>query len=249
MKNFKDILVALGNIKWAHVLILFVIVLILLFGAGGLSYIYATKGANDAMRAQLAIQEQIHDYEMNMRLQNSGALNSMVVQLMYETNADRVLLAEFHNGSSNVTGIPFLKWSVTFESFTDEMGFGVAHDYQQQQITLYPFITHIGENYLYRGYVETDLKSIDRSYAYRLLSHGIEYIIVSQIVNEKGSKCGLLILEYTDASVIDEFSVKQKLHKASQECAALLTLSKHSCGNAIGIFNNFLTEFESVVYT
>ena len=79
-----------------------------------------------------------------MRLQNSGALNSMVVQLMYETNADRVLLAEFHNGSSNVTGIPFLKWSVTFESFTDEMGFGVAHDYQQQQITLYPFISHIG---------------------------------------------------------------------------------------------------------
>ena len=172
---------------------------------------------------------------MNMRLKNSGALNSMVVQLMYETNADRVLLAEFHNGSSNVTGIPFLKWSVTFESFTDKMGFGVAHDYQQQQITLYPFITHIGENYLYRGYVDTDLKSIDRSYAYRLLSHGIQYIIVSQIINEKGSKCGLLILEYTDASVIDEYVVKQHLHKASQECAALLTLSHHNYSEKIGI--------------
>ena len=82
-----------------------------------------------------------------------------------------------------------------------------------------------------------ELKEIDKSYAYKLLSHGIEYIIVSQIVNDKGSKCGMLILEYTDASVIDEFNVKQKLHKASQECAALLTLSKHSCGNAIGIFD------------
>ena len=101
----------------------------------------------------------------------------------------------------------------------------------------HPFITHIGENYLYRGFVETELKEIDKSYAYKLLSHKIEYIIVSQIVNDKGSKCGMLILEYTDASVIDEFAVKQKLHKASQECAALLTLSKHSCGNAIGIFN------------
>jgi hypothetical protein len=234
MKNFKDILVALGNIKWAHVLILFVIVLILLFGAGGLSYIYATKGANDALQAQLAIQEQIHDYEMNLRLENSAALNNVVLQLMYETNADRVLLAEYHNGSSNVAGVPFLKWSVTFEAFRDEMGYGVASEYQQQQITLYPFITHIGDNYLYRGYVETDLKEIDKSYAYKLMSNRVEYIIVSQIVNNKGSKCGMLILEYTDASVIDEYVVKQRLHGASQECAALLTLSHHSCSREIG---------------
>lgn len=235
MKNFKDILVALGNIKWAHVLILFAIVLILLFGAGGLSYIYAQKGANDALQAQLAIQEQIHDYEMNLRLENSAALNNVVLQLMYETNADRVLLAEYHNGSSNVSGIPFLKWSVTFEAFRDEMGYGVANEYQQQQITLYPFITHIGDNYLYRGYVETELKEIDKSYAYKLMSNRVEYIIVSQIVNNKGYKCGMLILEYTDASKIDEYVVKQRLHRASQECAALLTLSHHSCSRDIGL--------------
>ena len=41
----------------------------------------------------------------------------------------------------------------------------------------------------------------------------------------------MLILEYVDYSVIDEFDVKQKLHRASQECAALLTLSHHSCLN------------------
>ena len=209
--------------------------MILLAGAAGLSYIYGQKGANDAVKAQLALQEQIHDYEMNMRLQNSAALNSLVVQLMYETKADRVLLAEYHNGSANVSGIPFLKWSVTFESFRDEVGFSVANDYQLQQITLYPFITHIGDNYLYRGFVETDLKAIDKSYAYKLMAHHIEYIIVSQIVNDKGSKCGMLILEYTDASVIDEYAVKQMLHKASQECAALLTLSHHSCIDDMGL--------------
>lgn len=235
MKNFKDTLVALKEIRWVHVLILFAIVIILLSGAGGLAYIYAQKGASEAVSAQLAIQNQIHDYEMNLRMENSAALNNVVMQLMYETKADRVLLAEYHNGSSNVSGVPFLKWSVTFEAFTDEMEFGVANEYQQQQITLYPFITHIGENYLYRGFVETDLKAIDRSYAYKLLSHRVEYIIVSQIVNNKGSKCGMLILEYTDASVIDEFVVKQKLHRASQECAALLTLSHHSCSTDLGI--------------
>lgn len=235
MKNFKDTLVALKEIRWVHVLILFAIVIILLSGAGGLAYIYAQKGASEAVSTQLAIQNQIHDYEMNLRMENSAALNNVVMQLMYETKADRVLLAEYHNGSSNVSGVPFLKWSVTFEAFTDEMEFGVANEYQQQQITLYPFITHIGENYLYRGFVETDLKAIDKSYAYKLLSHRIEYIIVSQIVNNKGSKCGMLILEYTDASVIDEYAVKQKLHKASQECAALLTLSHHSCTEDLGI--------------
>ena len=194
MKTIKDTIdvsgstiTKIGNMSWKQVLTFFIVSLIVIASiAVGSSYIFANRAATDAIQIQLELQQKIHDYEMNMRLKNSGALNSMVVQLMYETKADRVLLAEFHNGSSNVTGIPFLKWSVTFESFTDEMGFGVAHDYQQQQITLYPFITHIGENYLYRGYVETDLKEIDRSYAYRLLSHGIQYIIVSQIINEKG---------------------------------------------------------------
>lgn len=235
MKNFKDILVALGNIKWTHVLILLSIVVILLVGAAGLSYIYAQKGTNDAVKAQLELQQKIHDYEMNLRMENSGRLNNVVMQLMYETNADRVLLAEYHNGSANVSGIPFLKWSVTFEAFRDEMGFGVANEYQQQQITLYPFITHIGENYLYRGFVETDLKAIDKSYAYKLMANKVEYIIVSQIVNDRGSKCGMLILEYMDASKIDEYVVKQRLHGASQECAALLTLSHHSCSEDIGI--------------
>lgn len=241
MKNIKDTIevsgsaiAKIGSMTVKQVLTFLAVILIVLGAAGTISYFIANSAAKDAVQVQLEWQQKIHDYEMDMRLKNSAALNNLVIQLMYETKADRVLLAEYHNGSSNVTGIPFLKWSVTFESFTDEVGFGVANDYQQQQITLYPFITHIGENYLYRGYVETDLKPIDRSYAYRLLSHGIEYIIVSQIVNDKGSKCGMLILEYTDASVIDEFVVKQKLHKASQECAALLTLSKHSCGKEMG---------------
>ena len=231
MKDIKDTIVALKELKWNHVLILLAIVIIMLVSAGGVSYIYATKGANDAVSTQLELQQKIHEYEMNLRMENSAALNNVVTQLMYETHADRVMLAEYHNGSSNISGIPFLKWSVTFEAFTDAMGFGVADQYQQQQITLYPFIPHIGENYLYRGFVETDLKKIDKSYAYKLLSHGIEYIIVSQIVNNKGSKCGMLILEYVDYSVIDEYDVKQKLHKASQECAALLTLNHHSCFN------------------
>lgn len=240
MKNIKEAIDVSGetitkiaSMTWKQVLTFFVVILIILGAVAATSYIFANKAAKGAVETQLIIQQQIHDYEMNMRLQNSAALNSLVVQLMYEVKADRVLLAEYHNGSSNVSGIPFLKWSVTFESFRDEVGFSVANDYQLQQITLYPFITHIGENYLYRGYVETELKEIDKSYAYKLLSHGIEYIIVSQIVNDKGSKCGMLILEYTDASVIDEFNVKQKLHKASQECAALLTLSKHSCGESL----------------
>lgn len=241
MRNIKDTIdvsgtaiTKIGSMTWKQVLTFLAVIVIILGAVGTVSYLIANRTANDAVKVQLDIQQKIHDYEMNMRLKNSTALNNLVIQLMYETEADRVLLAEFHNGSSNVTGIPFLKWSVTFESFTDKMGFGVANDYQQQQITLYPFISHMGENYLYRGFVETELKKIDRSYAYRLLSHGIEYIIVSQIVNNKGSKCGLLILEYTDASVIDEFNVKQKLHKASQECAALLTLSNHSCSQEIG---------------
>lgn len=235
MKSIKDAIdvsgktiAKIGNMTWKQVLTFFVVVSIVLMSVGVVSYITAQRGASDAVKAQLELQKKIHDYEMSLRMKNSAALNNAITQLMFETNADRVMLAEYHNGSSSVSGIPFLKWSVTFEAFKDEMGYGVANEYQQQQITLYPFLSHIGENYLYRGFVDTDLKNIDKSYAYKLLSHGIEYIIVSQIVNDNGSKCGMLILEYTDASVINEFIVKQRLHKASQECAALLTLSHHS---------------------
>jgi hypothetical protein len=235
MKNIKDAIdicgsaiTKIGSMTWKQVLTFFVVIAIILGAVAGVTYIFANKAAKNAVQVQLEIQQKIHDYEMSMRIQNSSTLNNIVMQLMYETKADRVLLAEYHNGSSNVSGIPFLKWSVTFEAFKDEIGFSVANDYQQQQITLYPFITHISENYLYRGFVETDLKKIDKSYAYKLLSHKIEYIIVSQIVNDKGNRCGMLILEYMDASKVNEYVVKQKLHKSSQECAALLSLSNHS---------------------
>lgn len=241
MKSIKEAIEALGgtitriaNMSLKQVFTFFVVVLIVLLSVGVVSYITAQRGASDAVKAELVLREKIHDYEMSLRMKNSSALNSAITQLMYESKADRVMLAEYHNGSSSVSGIPFLKWSVTFESFRDEMGFGVANEYQQQQITLYPFLTHIGENYLYRGFVERDLKEIDKSYAYKLLSHGIEYIIVSQIVNNNGSKCGMLILEYTDASIIDEYVVKQRLHKTSQECAALLTLSHQSYSSELG---------------
>ena len=33
---------------------------------GGMAYIYGAKGANDAVKTQLAIQKQIHDYEMRI---------------------------------------------------------------------------------------------------------------------------------------------------------------------------------------
>jgi cell division protein FtsL len=230
-----DAIVKIGSMTWKQVLTFLAVIAIVLCAAGVIATMNGERAAKDAVKAQLELQDKIHDYEMNLRMENSAALNNVVIQLLYATNADRVLLAEYHNGSSNVSGVPFLKWSVTFEAFKDEMGFGVANEYQQQQITLYPFITHIGENYLYRGYVETDLKEIDKSYAYKLMSHKIEYIIVSQIVNNKGAKCGMLILEYTDVSVIDEYNVKQRLHKASQECASLLTLSHHSCSTDLGI--------------
>lgn len=242
MKSIKDAIdvsgktiAKIGNMTWKQVLTFFVVVLIVLSAVGCVAYMTAQKGATDAVKAQLEIQQKIHDYEMSLRLKNSSALNNSITQLMYETKADRVMLAEYHNGSSSISGIPFLKWSVTFEAFRDEMGFGVANEYQQQQITLYPFLSHIGENYLYRGFVDADLKKIDKSYAYKLLSHGIEYIIVSQIVNNNGSKCGMLILEYTDYTVIDQYVVKQKLHKASQECAALLTLSHYSYAENLGL--------------
>ena len=117
MKNFKDaidvsgnVITKIGSMTLKQVLTFLAVILILLTAVGAVSYICADRAANDVVQTQLEIQRKIHDYEMNMRLENSSALNNLVIQLMYETNADRVLLAEYHNGSSNVSGIPFLKW-------------------------------------------------------------------------------------------------------------------------------------------
>ena len=86
MKNFKDIMVALSQMGWKHVLILLAIVGILLFGVWGVASITAkksaTEAATEAVAAQLAIQDQLHEYELNMRMENSAALNNAVLQLM-----------------------------------------------------------------------------------------------------------------------------------------------------------------------
>ena len=47
---------------------------------------------------------------------------------MYETKADRVLLANIITEVQMFLVFHFLKWSVTFESFRDEMGFRCANE-------------------------------------------------------------------------------------------------------------------------
>ena len=103
MKGIKDTIdvsgsaiTKIGSMSWKQVLTFFVVILIILGSVGFVSYIYAGRAANEAtneaIKTQLETQQKIHDYEMSMRLQNSSALNNLVIQLMYETNSNRCIL-------------------------------------------------------------------------------------------------------------------------------------------------------------
>ena len=69
----------IGSMSWKQVLTFLVVILILL-GAFGVGITISTRNAAkeaaaEAVKAQVELEQKIHDLEMNMRLQNSSALN------------------------------------------------------------------------------------------------------------------------------------------------------------------------------
>ena len=138
-------------------------------------------------------QDKQHDIEMELRNKNSEKINNLCKNLLYKTDASRVILLEFHNGNTGEGGLPFAKMTATYEQIDYHID-PVAGQYQGVTLSLMPFVIDLMHKGYWCGNVD-ELKEIDRSLCYRLKSNNTSHFAAC-IIEGVDSPLGILMVSY-----------------------------------------------------
>lgn len=169
-------------------------------------------------------EEEKHQEEMVSRLQNTNKIQSSIEKLLYRTEAARVILLELHNGQRNMSGIPFPKTTATFEALNDNI-FPISDQYKDVNLSLIPFADYLFKNGYYCGNTE-DMKNIDKSLCYRMLSNETQHFAACVIEGVDG-EIGFLFVSFdTLPSDHDCERIKKEVLHTAVECGVYLELKK-----------------------
>lgn len=168
--------------------------------------------------------EKQHETEMITREEIDARIHSVVEKLNYKTNSSRVMILEYHNGTENVTGLPFRKCSATYEAINVGV-MPIARDYSEINLSLLPFATYMASEGYWCGDID-NMEEIDRSFCYMLKAHGVEHF--SAVTIEGVNKpLALLIIAYDQKYINHECeSVRDNIRHCALELALMLELNQ-----------------------
>lgn len=168
---------------------------------------------------------ELHDDKINNRMINNEKINLLLEKLFYQCNADRVMLLEYHNGSNNLSGLPFIKASAIYEIVGDNV-FPVANQYQDVQLSLLPFVYKLNKQGYFCGDVD-ELENIDRGLYYKLKSNNTEHFGAC-IVHGIDSELGILFVSFKNKpnDNHDCMQIKNIIKHTSLELSVFLELQK-----------------------
>lgn len=129
-------------------------------------------------------------------LESSKIINGILDKLLYDLNADRIYIFQYHNGGSNIEGIPFARCSNTHERC--EVGVTPhIQNYQNLPLAMYGFRTDlIIKGDIIEVHDLSTLKDTDKS-AYNLLkSQNIKSLYVAGLYNDQCRPIGFLGVDY-----------------------------------------------------
>ena len=165
-----------------------------------------------------------HDVEMVLRNQNSEKINSLCKNLLYKTNADRVMVLELHNGNTGEGGLPFSKMTATYEQIDFDTT-PIAYEYQGTTLSLIPFVIQLMRQGYWCGDIDS-VDEIDRSFCYRLKSENIQHMAAC-IIEGVDKPLGILVVTYDNGLPAnhDCTEIRENIRHCALEFALLLELN------------------------
>lgn len=167
--------------------------------------------------------EKKHDVEMEIRNKNSEKINNLCQNLLYKTDASRVMLLEFHNGNTGEGGLPFAKMTATYEQIDYHVN-PIAAQYQGVSLSLMPFVIKL----LHQGYWcgdVNDVEEIDRALCYKMKSNNTSHFATC-IIEGVDTPLGILIVSYDELPEgHDCQETRENIRHCALEFALLLELN------------------------
>lgn len=119
--------------------------------------------------------EQKHAKEIEYRLKVEPQVREILRTVLIQNHASRAFLMELHNGSKNLTGLPFYYGDIKLEETLSTVE-RVDEGYQNLSLSRFPFFTKCYEDTVWEGSIE-DMRKIDDRFASRLESEDVKYIV------------------------------------------------------------------------
>lgn len=168
-----------------------------------------------------------HSTMLEDKMNISGDVTDKLKDITNYTNADRVSILEFHNSSNNLLGIPFAKFSCTYEWFKA----GVVPLMSKLSGLQFSMIGSVVRDLLNgnRKYIIYnsiyDIKYNNPALFYELEQAKVKSIMFFAMYDNKNCMCGLLAIEYHRSINKDILNYDEILYDVLR-ITSLINLSK-----------------------
>lgn len=148
-------------------------------------------------------------------------VNKLLAGLIEKLDADRVDVFEYHNGGYNLTGLPFLHFSLTTQR--NRLGVGeFGHDFDNVLVSAVPdFISELDRDVIY---IVDDLEELKPTFPRlhrELTEDGVKKVCFCSLegVNDQ---VGFLMLVFKEKPSISKEKITKELVKKAQKVSTLL---------------------------
>lgn len=162
--------------------------------------------------------EQIERENIEYRRSIDPIIRGELKSLIYETDACRASIFEFHNGTSNFSSLGFLYAAMTYEKTREGVN-KVSQLYNEVSLSLFNISAIIFEKGYWYGSIK-DLQEIDPALSQGILSTSkTKYICI--VLLESSREVGFLVLSFDhllnveEQPVVDRFIKKSKVSISS----------------------------------
>ena len=200
--------------------IFFLLIIAILFGM-----YFLVKTFPDVIRSylenKLMESKDLHRKGTSKRKNISPNITKILSDLIVESGADRAMLFEFSNGSSNLAGLPFLFINATSESLSVGTP-AISWTYQKFNVSLFAnFILELEDkSYFYAKHIE-ETKDLYPSFYAFLQNDNVESVIYYSIYGVD-EPIGYISLASVKGKTFERSDTLPKMAEAAQKISSLL---------------------------
>ena len=167
------------------------------------------------------IEELQHKELMDYRFSINDEIHGLLEQMCHDTGAKGAWIFEFHNGSNNLSGLPFFFMNMTYEIVSaKDVPLYSTSAWQDIPVSGYSFISRHYKDGIFIGNADTIFKE-DEAFAHKLLSQGTT-TIAAIIMHGKNEPIGILGVSTNDNFNIDTVNLQRILIRYSQRITSKL---------------------------
>ena len=142
-----------------------------------------------------------HIKAMEKRLNADLVVRAELDNLLLRTDAEYAVVFESHNGSNNLSGLPFLFVDMVYEQHADD-SYPIIEEWQNVPTSRYPFLVKVWKEGYWYGPIE-DLKEIDTGFYHKLKADNVNYLALVKLHGVR-NPIGFIGIGYDDEDVDQE---------------------------------------------